>query len=241
MGSPPNEVDRDNNEGPQTAVMISGGFWMRKFEVTQGEYQAVMGSNPSYFNGDRSGPPDNDRDFGTDPSRPVEQVSWFDATKYCSKLTQQERAAGSIRTNSVYRLPTEAEWEYACRALTSDRRFYYGDDPDYTNLINYAWQGESFSSGGTHPVGQKVPNAWGLYDMAGNVFEWCQDRYGPYRGGSVIDPEGPAAGSTRVVRGGAWYGVDSVLRCRSAYRIDGDASHIESVLGFRVVLVPGLP
>ena len=118
MGSPTNEVDREESEGPQTAVTISRGFWMGKYEVTQGECLAVIGSNPSYFNGDRSGPPWFDRDFGTDLTLPVDTVTWLDATNYCAALTQRERAAGRIATNSVYRLPTEAEWEYACRART---------------------------------------------------------------------------------------------------------------------------
>jgi len=133
---------------------------MGKYEVTQGEYLGVMDSNPSAFR--------------TDLSLPVETVSWFDATSYCWALTQRERAAGRIPSNCLYRLPTEAEWEYACRAWTSDRRFSDGDDPGYTNLTNYAWY-EVNSGGTTHPVGQKLPNAWGLYDMHGNVFEWCQN------------------------------------------------------------------
>jgi formylglycine-generating enzyme required for sulfatase activity len=136
MGSPTNEVDRSDSEGPQTAVTISRGFWMGKYEVTQGEYLAVMGSNPSWFNGDRTA--DAGTNYGTDLSRPVEQVSWYDATNYCAQLTQRERAAGLIATNGVYRLPTEAEREYACRGWTSTR-FSYGDDPGYTNLTNYAW------------------------------------------------------------------------------------------------------
>ena len=119
MGSPTNEVDRYDWEGPQTAVTISRGFWMGKYEVTQGEYLAVMGSNPSYFTTNNG---------SDDLNRPVEQVSWYDATNYCAALTQRERAAGRIATNSVYRLPTEAEWEYACRGWTSTR-FSYGDDP----------------------------------------------------------------------------------------------------------------
>ncbi len=125
MGSPTNEVDRYGDEGPQTAVTISRGFWMGKYLVTQGDYLALMGSNPSYFN--------TNNGYSLDLTRPVESVSWFDASNYCAALTGQERAAGRIAANSVYRLPTEAEWEYACRAWTSTR-FSYGDDPGYTNL-----------------------------------------------------------------------------------------------------------
>jgi formylglycine-generating enzyme required for sulfatase activity len=187
MGSPTNEVDRyDWLEGPQTAVTISRGFWMGKYLVTQGDYLSVVGSNPSWFNGDHTD--SGWTNYGTDLSRPVEQVSWEEATAYCAQLTQQERAAGRIATNSVYRLPTEAEWEYACRAWTSTR-FSYGDDPAYTSLTNYAWYGDN-SGGMTHPVGQKLPNPWGLYDMHGNVFEFCQDLCGPYPGGIAVDPLG---------------------------------------------------
>jgi formylglycine-generating enzyme required for sulfatase activity len=169
MGSPSTELDRYSNEGPQTQVTISQGFWMGKYEVTQGEYQAVMGSNPSAFPGDLQ--------------RPVEMVSWVDATNYCGKLTQQARKAGKLPSGYVYRLPTEAEWEYGCRAETTTR-FGYGDDPSYTRLGNYAWY-DSNSGQTTYPVGRKQPNAWGLYDMYGNVWEWCLDWYGPYPGGSV--------------------------------------------------------
>src|SRR6185369_9899487 len=155
MGSPTNEPDRSIDEGPQTAVTISRGFWIGKYEVTQGEYLAVLGSNPSAFKGDTN--------------RPVDSVSWFNATNYCSKLTQRERAAGRIATNSVYQLPTEAEWEYASRAWTSTP-FSYGDDPNYTNLGQYSWYAGN-SGGTTQPVGQKLPNPWGLYDTSGNVWE----------------------------------------------------------------------
>jgi formylglycine-generating enzyme required for sulfatase activity len=203
MGSPTNEVDREDQEGPQTAVTISKGFWMGKYEVTQWEYLAVIGTNPSDFTGDTN--------------RPVDSTSWFNATNYCGKLTQQERAAGRIATNSVYRLPTEAEWEYACRAWTSTR-FSYGDDPGYTSSTNYAWYDVN-SGSTTHPVGQKLPNPWGLYDMYGNLAEWCQDRYGPYPGGIAIDPQGPATGSLRVTRGGLWLRPASL--CRSARRSGG--------------------
>jgi formylglycine-generating enzyme required for sulfatase activity len=188
MGSPANEVERWDTEGPQMAVTISWGFWMGKYQVSQGEYLAVMGNNPSGNPGDTN--------------RPVEQANWEDATNYCGKLTQRERAAGRIAINHVYRLPTEAEWEYACRAGTTTR-FSYGDDPGYTNLTNYAWYSDN-SGATTHPVGRKLPNPWGLYDMHGNVWEWCQDWYGDYAGGIAQDPQGPATGSARVFRGGPW-------------------------------------
>jgi formylglycine-generating enzyme required for sulfatase activity len=222
MGSPTNEVDRYDWEGPQTAVTISRGFWMGKYEVTQGEYLAVMGSNPSYFTGDTN--------------RPVETVSWYDATNYCGTLTQRERAGGRIATNSVYRLPTEAEWEHACRAETSTR-FSYGDDPGYTNLTNYAWYSDN-SGGTTHPVGQKLPNLWGLYDMHGNVWEWCQDWWSyNLPGGIAIDPQGPATGSSRVIRGGDWGSFAGF--CRSADRYGGYPGYRLDYVGFRVLLAPG--
>lgn len=237
MGSPTNEVDRSTIEGPQTVVTISQGFWMAKYLVTQGDYLAVVGSNPSYFNGDRSGPPWYDQDYGTDLTLPVEQMSWNEATNYCALLTGQERGAGRIPTNCVYRLPTEAEWEYACRAGTTTR-FYYGDDPGYTNLANYAWYADN-SHNVTQPVGQLLPNPWGLYDMAGNVWEWCRDWYGPYPGGSLTDPQGPVTGTYRVWRGGGWF--YAARYCRSARRFNHLPTYTYSGLGFRVVLAPGQP
>ncbi|MCL4181519.1 MAG: formylglycine-generating enzyme family protein [Verrucomicrobia bacterium] len=240
MGSPTNEEGRWDGEGPQTAVTISRGYWMGKYEVTQGEYEAVMGSNPSWFNGDRT--EQGYSDYGTDLSRPVEKVTWDDSTEYCAKLTQRERLAGRIAPNSVYRLPTEAEWEYACRGWTSTR-FSYGDDPGYTNLTNYAWYGDN-SEGQTHPVGQKLPNPWGLHDMHGNVLEWCRDWWGDYAGGIALDPQGPASGSPRVVRGGFWdYWLDWGLPgdCRSAYRDYSCPESRYSIIGFRVVLAPSHP
>jgi formylglycine-generating enzyme required for sulfatase activity len=225
MGSPTNEVDRAANEGPQTIVILTRGFWLGKYEVTQGEYLSVMNTNPSPFPGDLS--------------RPVTSVSWPDATNYCAKLTQTEVAAGRISAASHYRLPTEAEWECAARAGTSTR-FSYGDDPGYTNLADHAWY--ILNSGFMpHSVGQKLPNPWGLYDMEGNAVEWCQDWAGFLLGGIQTDPTGPpsSASGRKVTRGGAFdnFGQSS----RSAERSLFNAGPLDSDtdLGFRVVLVEG--
>ena len=223
MGSPATEQDRNLNEGPQTAVTLSHGFWIGRYEVTQGEYLAIMNTNPSFFPGDLS--------------RPISSVSWFDATNYCWALTLKERAAGYISAISQYRLPTEAEWECAARAGTSTR-FSYGDDPNYASITNHAW----LSVNGdltVHPVGQKLPNPWGLYDMEGNVWEWCQDWFGPLPGGAVVDPKGPDSNTSglKVIRGGAYdyFQPD----CRSARRLFFAAHPLltDTDLGFRVVLV----
>lgn len=224
MGSPTNEVDRQDNEGPQISVTISQGFWIGKYPVTQAEYLAVTGQDPSYFT-PRKG-------YAPDLSRPVEQVSWFDATNYCYHLTQQERAAGRIGTNRVFRLPKEAEWEYACRAGTSTR-FSYGEDPGYSQLTNYGWY-KANSDGTTHPVGQKLPNPWGLYEMHGHVFEWCQDLYVQHLGGATHGSKRPS--QTRVFRGGLWDG--SAGYCRSAYRGHSVPGGRSCYIGFRVVMAP---
>jgi formylglycine-generating enzyme required for sulfatase activity len=225
MGSPTNELDRATDEGPQTTVILTRGFWIGQYEVTQGDYLSVMGTNPSPFPGDLS--------------RPVTSVSWLDATNYCAKLTQQELAAGRIPAGSHYRLPTEAEWECAARAGTSTR-FSYGDDPGFTNLTDHAWY--IFNSGFTpHPVGQKLPNPWGLYDMEGNVVEWCQDWFGLLPGGIQTDPTGPATSSSgrKVTRGGAFDNTQQ--SCRSAERslFNAGPFDTDTDLGFRVVLVAG--
>jgi formylglycine-generating enzyme required for sulfatase activity len=221
MGSPSTEVYRDSNEGPQTRVTISQGFWMSKYETTQEEYQSVMGINPSKFKGDAN--------------RPVEMVSWNDATDYCAKLTASEIAVGRLPLGYAYRLPTEAEWEYACRAGTTTG-YSYGDDPNYTQLGNYAWYYIYGSI--THAVGGKLPNAWGLYDMYGNVWEWCSDWYGTYPGGSVTDPQqGANSGSYRVGRGGSWTSDGGV--CRTACRNGGLPDSGSDNFGFRSVLATG--
>lgn len=182
MGSPDSEPARYSDEGPQTRVTISRGFWMGKYEVTQGEYLAVMGSNPSYFTTqDWFGNP-----ISPDLSRPVEQVSWNDAVAYCAALTTRERSAGRLPAGYVYQLPTEAEWEYACRAGTTTP-FYYGNELR-SGMANFDGRYEYPPCGGvplscynpngillgrTTSVGSYAPNAWGLYDMHGNVWEWC--------------------------------------------------------------------
>jgi len=229
MGSPNDEVGRSANEGPQTIVMFSRGFWMGKCEVTQGEYLALMGFNPSSIQGNLN--------------FPVQFVYWGisgdaygGATNYCAHLTTRDRASGLIASNCVYRLPTEAEWEYACRA-GSTTMYYYGNDPSATNLANYAWY--TANSGRTlHPVGQKLPNAWGLYDMHGNVREWCLDRIPypipAYAGGYVLDPQAAITGRNGVIRGGDFDRTAQL--CRSTARLCSDQSSAGYVTGFRVVL-----
>jgi formylglycine-generating enzyme required for sulfatase activity len=185
----------------------------------------------------------NPSEFPGDLSRPVSSVSWFDATNYCWKLTQRELAAGRIPPGSQYRLPTEAEWEYAARAGTSTR-FSYGDDvPNSTSLTNYAWFLDlAIPDLTVHAVGQKLPNAWGLYDVHGNVWEWCQDWYGSLPGGVQIDPTGPAVPTqpgSKVMRGGAYDYPES--SCRSASRLFFPVTNTDTDLGFRVVLAAGLP
>ena len=222
MGSPATEVDRRSDEDPQTHVTLSRGFYLGRYEVTQGEYLSVIGSNPSYFTGDTN--------------RPVDQVIWSEATNYCAQLSAQERLAGRLPAGWAYRLPTEAEWEYASRC-GSTNRFSYGDDLGYTQLGNYAWYTAS-SDSASHTVGGKLPNRWGLYDMSGNVWEWCSDWFGTYPGGSVTDPQGSVLGSGgRVARGCGWDG--DAYYCRSAQRGSYVPEFRISTFGFRVVLAPG--
>jgi formylglycine-generating enzyme required for sulfatase activity len=223
MGSPTSEVDRSSDEGPQTTVTLTKGFFMGRYLVTQRDYVAVMTNNPSYITGSLD--------------LPVESVAWVGATNYCGNLTRQEQAAGRLPTGWVYRLPTEAEWEYACRAGTTNR-FSYGDDPGYTQLINYAWYTAN-SGSATHRVGQKVPNPLGLYDTYGNVEELCLDWYAGYPGGSVTNPTGSDNGLYRVARGGALN--SSAKNCRSADRSTAHPSSGCFWQGFRVVLAQGQP
>jgi formylglycine-generating enzyme required for sulfatase activity len=213
MGSTTDEADRGEDEGPQTQVTLTREFFLGATDVTQGQYEAVMGANPSDF-----------KSVGKDA--PVEQVSWDQAMAFCVKLTERERTAGRLPAGYTFTLPTEAQWEYACRAGTTEA--YAGEPADM------AWY-DNNSGGTTHPVATKQPNAWGLYDMSGNVYQWCLDWYAKYPGGSVKDWSGPATGTAHVLRGGSWYYGETY--CRSAYR-DYDPGFIGNILGFRVALVP---
>ena len=235
MGSPTNELGRNLNE-TQHVVTLTKSFYLGKFPVTQSNYLFLMNTNPSYYTSANG--------FTLDLSRPVEQVSWSDATNYCARFTLQERAAGRIFTNWTYRLPTEAEWEFACRAGTATP-FYFG-----TNLLsgmaNFNGQFEyvgglgttnnpaGISLGRTTAVGSYQPNAAGLYDMAGNIREWCADWFGNYPTNSVVDPQGPTTGTARVFRGGAFNSIGA--DCRSARRNSASPATAVNTIGFRVVL-----
>jgi formylglycine-generating enzyme required for sulfatase activity len=214
MGSPLNELGRDDDE-TQHEVTLTKSFYLQTTEVTQGQWRAVMGYNPSSFS-----------DCGD--NCPVEEVSWRDVQQFITKLNERE-------ATDTYRLPTEAEWEYACRA-GSTTAFANGDitetgcgyDP---NLDAMGWY--CYNSSETHPVAQKAPNAWGLYDMHGNVWEWCMDWYGDYPTDPVTDPIGPTSGTDRVMRGGSW--TSDARNCRSAYRNAGYPDDYYDDYGFRVV------
>ena len=202
------EAEFFEDEHPPHPVEITKPFYLQTTEVSQGQWEKVMGNNPSRF-----------KDCGDDC--PVEQVSWDDAQEFISKLNQLEG------TNK-YRLPTEAEWEYACKAKT-ETAYSFGDESD--KLGEYAWFTDN-SGGQTHPGGKKKPNAWGLYDMHGNVWEWCQDWYGDYSSNSVADPKGPDKGENRVLRGGSWINGSWLLRSVSRNRNNPDGRG--NFDGFRV-------
>ena len=219
MGSPETEKGRDPSE-TQHEVTLTQGFRMGVHEVTQAQYEQVMGQNPSFL---------------TDATLPVETVSYDDAVAFCKKLSDlpAEKAAGR-----KYRLPTEAEWEYCCRAGTSTP-YHFGQELNGTQAncngnFPYGTTEKGPNLRKTSPVGSYPPNAWGLYDMHGNVWEWCQDRYDSYPKQSVTDPRGPEVGSICVSRGGSWY--NEAAGCRSANRYWYDPSIRNSGGGFRLAL-----
>ena len=203
MGSPETEKDRFDDED-QVHVTLTKGFWMAKTQVTQKQWVAIMGDNPSCFNGD---------------NLPVESVSWNDAQEFLEKLNEK---IGNTDGGKMV-LPTEAQWEYACRA---------GEPGPYPGgtIDEVAWYWDN-SEDETHPVGMKKSNAWGLYDMYGNVWEWCADWYDDELEGG-IDPSGPASGTYRVSRGCSWF--SNAYSCRAAYRNNGTPSLTVNRLGFRV-------
>jgi len=217
--------DAVDYEKPAHEVTITKPFYMAKLETTQEQYMQVMGTNPSNFKG---------------VNLPVEQVSWGDAQEFCKKVSE--------KTGHTVRLPTEAECEFACRAGTTTT-YYSGDK--VADLARVAWYGANIGAsigglwprlglGSTHPVGQKEPNAWGLYDMHGNVWEWCADWQEQYKPEAGVDPQGPPEGQGRVLRGGSWnYDAGN---CRAANRNGSNPDYRGDFIGFRVVvLAPRTP
>lgn len=208
MGRYPGEQDSNSGEDPQHSVTVPG-FWMGKYEVTQAQWRALLGTSPSYFSGD---------------SRPVERVTWLGAKSFVTAL--------NTHSGLNFRLPSEAEWEYACRAGATTR-FYWGDDPDYEDINDYAWFWDNDME--TYNVGTKLPNAFGLHDMSGNVWEWCEDDWhgsytgAPTNGSAWVDSP---RGSLRVARGGGWY--YGGYYCRSAYRSYFNPSGTYYGVGFRL-------
>jgi formylglycine-generating enzyme required for sulfatase activity len=218
MGSPTSENDRNNDE-KQHQVTLSKGFWMGETEVTQEQWKSIMGDNPSNFKGEKL---------------PVEKISW-DA---CQEFVKKLNALGIVPKGYKFSLPTEAQWEYACRA-GSTTAYCFGDSAD--SLDAHCWYGKN-SDGRTHEVGTKKANAWGLYDMHGNVWEWCNDWYGDYpsptaSASELTDPIGASSGGYRVVRGGSL--DDNAGPCRSANRDFNTPDYTRYYFGVRVSLVSG--
>jgi formylglycine-generating enzyme required for sulfatase activity len=239
MGSPDDDKDAGKDEKPQHRVRITRPFYLGVTEVTQAEYAAVMGVNPSAFSS--SGTSKEDVEGKSTDRLPVESIPWLDAVTFCNKLSELEGRPPFYRINGAavlvndwngtgYRLPTEAEWEYACRARTT-ARYSFGEDQE--GLGEFGWfVGNSGSR--THPVGEKRPNGFGLFDMHGNVWEWCWDWFGEayYESSAVEDPRGPDAASSRVNRGGGWrYGPRSA---GSAFRTSDEPGLRDRNLGFRL-------
>jgi formylglycine-generating enzyme required for sulfatase activity len=198
---------QERDERPVHQVTITQPFYLGKYEVTQQQWKMIMGNQPSFFSGD--------------PNLPVESVWWTDVQTFIKKLNEKEG-------HTLYRLPTEAEWEYAARA-GSTTAYSFGDDAK--QLSHYAWYKEN-ADDRTHPVGQLKPNAWGLYDMHGNVWEWVQDWYGYYSSEPVQDPQGPALGTHRMRRGCGWNNLAKVCRVSNRYSVVGFR---DDFIGFRLL------
>lgn len=222
MGRYPGEQDSTDSQDPQHQVAVPG-FWMAKYELTKEQWKAVMGTTPWA----------GQENVLDDPKSPAVYVSWDDARRFTRALSNY--------TGTIFRLPSESEWEYACRAGTTTR-FYWGDDPAFAEGDDYCWWGYNADEVGesyAHVSGLKLPNAFGLYDMSGNVWEWCHDWYGSdfYRNSGRDNPGGPSSGSYRVLRGGCWnYDAAS---SRAAIRGRSHPGVRKSFLGFRLALPPG--
>jgi len=215
MGAQSNEIGAMGDEYPRHRVSIPDGFWLGKYEITQQQWEAIAGSWTFYFDGN--------------PQRPAETVSWNHVhSLFLDRLN-------SLGPEILWRLPSEAEWEYACRAGHDDTRFWWGNDPGYTLINNYAWCWQN-NGHQTHDVGLKSPNPWGLYDMNGNVWEWCEDQY--HNGYSGAPDDGSVWGTSstngRVARGGGW-GEYGAQFCRSSARGRDNAAYGYSIFGFRLV------
>jgi formylglycine-generating enzyme required for sulfatase activity len=215
MGSPKEEKLREDNE-TQHKVTLTKGFYMGVYTVTQEQWQEVMGNNPSFFKGEKN--------------LPVEQVSWNDCQEFVKKLREKDK------DKKAYRLPTESEWEYSCRAGTKTP-FHFGetistDQANYNGNFTYGDGKKGVYRKKTTPVDSFPANAWGLHDMHGNVWQWCQDRYGDYPQKDVVDPQGPEKGELRVLRGGSWYFTPEY--CRSACRLRNEPAFRLSDFGLRV-------
>ena len=215
MGSPKNEPERDDDE-TQHEVTLTEGFWLAETTVTQALWEVVMGDNPSHFKGERL---------------PVEQVSWNDTQRFITKMN-------GMKPELQMCLPTEAQWEYCCRAGTSTP-FYFGEQIN-SDLVNFNGN-HPYNNGSKSEYRRKTvevkslpPNDWGLYEMHGNVLEWCRDWFGTYPARQVVDPQGTDSGSSRVLRGGSW--INGGGYCRSVYRYYYDPGNRGNSIGFRLAL-----
>ena len=226
MGSPPAEEGRDEDES-ERRVRLTKGFWLGKYEVTQGQWEILL---------ERTGGSQRKSDRWL----PVAYVSWHQAMGFCERLTMRERLEKRIPEGCTFTLPTEAQWEFACRAV-SDTPFAYGRQlssrkANFDGNFPYGTAPTGRFLGRVAPVGSYPHNPWGFYDMHGNVWEWCYDRYGVYSDGPIDDPAGSESGPNRVVRGGSWF--DNAKYCRSAMRVQVNPKNRRENVGLRFALAP---